>query len=446
MAFPLLLPHDSFDENVDQSFDVTPTVKNTFITIEFTPKNAATRRSSVPASSRLSRKAHANMCGGKLLGDNVHSDSTYETEASGSSGTRTPNSLDDLSPMLSFFPSPQEVCVFPQNSWSTPPWSLDQIAPPPKPHSQLRRIGLNSKAAAFQPQGLVQSQAAEPNTEPYKKHIAEVIRLAKVSLKYSQHVKGVEISEDATGWSVIIKPKGNEENLFQTELLTTLAKEALLDAAAKSKCIYVMGYCAPKPFNMNPLGFDATLGAMQSAPSACWHVFKKGFCRHGDDCCKQHPHLQVPVHVIVEGAQLKSCTRFAEAFKEQVADLALTVTAALGENPHVEFVEAFKDQDSQGWSIELTVNKHEAVDKEMLLTLAKNALFNGSGRSEFIYIMGYAAKPFMRTSGGFVTILGDMQDESRVCWDLYSKGFCSRDCVCCWEHPECLMSLNVIVK
>ena len=28
---------------------------------------------------------------------------------------------------------------------------------------------------------------------------------------------------------------------------------------------------------------------------------------------------------------------------------------------------------------------------------------------------------------GFVSMLGDMQDESRVCWDLYSKGSCGRD-------------------
>jgi len=405
--------------------DFTTTIKNTFITVEQSPTHLQARRRSVPHSSRFCYTDDASIGFGKLCLANMHSDvSNCPTEAyscSDFSGTRTPESMDDLTPANS------------------------QIAPPPSflPGQMVRR--LNSKAAAFQPQVATQ----EPSKDCYKKHIAEVIRLTRVAMTNSEHVASVETSEDASGWSIIIQPKGtrgDDENNWQSELLMTQAKEALLDAATSTRSIYVMGYCNAKPFTARPLGFEATLGAMQNATSACWHVFKKGFCRHGDDCCKQHPGCLVPVRVIVEGVQFKSDPRFADIFKEQVADLALTVTAACGANSYVEQAEAFKDKDYQGWTIELTPIGEMTAQKDYLLTVAKNAIFSASRNSGAVYIMGYAAKPFFEKSGGFVTMIGDMQDESRVCWDFYSKGCCSRDCACRYEHTECLMPINVVVK
>jgi len=327
----------------------------------------------------------------------------------------------------------------PENSWSTgTPVSMTES------YSQLGR--LNGKAASFQPQEV----NYQPINQHYKKGIAEVIRLTHVALKKSEHVKNVEVSKDQGCWSINIMPNVVEENTWQTELLITLAKEALLEAAGKSKCIYVMGYCAPQPFTTRAQGFQLNLGAMLNAASACWHVFKKGFCRHGETCNKQHPACQVPVHVVVEGVQLGTCERFADAFKEQVADLARIVTEALGDDPHVELVEAFKDKDYQGWTIELTANQDLASNKDYkdyLLTLAKNTLFGASGNSELLYIIGYAEKPFQWKPRGFVAILGDMQDEATACWDMYSKGMCTRACGACqWAHPECLMPFNVIVK
>jgi len=439
-----------------ESSDFTPTVRNTFLTFEM-PKQVTTRASSAPATSRLRQ---SDVCDDKLVVDNIQSDvSTYETDGS-EPGTRTPLSdFEDASPATYAFP--QEGLACPQDMWLVPP--------PPQPHTQLRRLNsmapsfqplmdtpvgvpLRSRlcsAAPFQPKSMQTPEPEEDDEQKqrYKKQIAEVIRMTRVNLKWSEHIKDVEVSEEADGsWNIVVQPRGSDDNSLQTELLLTLAKETLLDAAASSKCIYVMGYCAPKPFNMKPQGFEATLGAMQVAQDACWHVFKKGFCRHAEDCCKQHPGYQAPVHVVVEGTQLNSCPRFASAFKDLVADLALSVTAEVGESPLVEKVSAINDESYQGWTIEITAKGDPAENKEYLLTLAKTALFTSTGNSGNIYIMGYAVKPFMKKSQGFVTILGEMQDESRICWDLYSKGFCSRDCACYWEHPECLMPVNVVVK
>jgi len=257
-----------------------------------------------------------------------------------------------------------------------------------------------------------------------------LLGFAEIAIKRSEYVKEVEIFLDEGCWSVIILPDDSAENCWHSVLLQTLAKEALRDAVAMFKSIDVVGSQA---FNVRAQGFEATCAVMQSAASAC----------DGDACGKQHPAYRVPIHVRVEGVQLP-CTHLAGAFVEQVADLALTVTTALGVHPHIGLVEASKD--NQGWTIEMTAKEDMISDMDYLLTVAKNALSAATGNSEHLYIIGCAAKPFVRKTRGFVTILGDMQDASSACWDLYSKGTCSRNCECQWLHPECLMPINVTVK
>jgi len=242
-------------------------------------------------------------------------------------------------------------------------------------------------------------------------------------------------------WCLIVRPVASSN-----ADCIALAKEALLEAASKSKCIYLMGYSSPKPFTMQPQGFQATLGAMENAKSACWHIFKKGFCRHGANCCKQHPACEMPVHVLVESACLNSCTRFIGAFKQEIAEIAMAVTATLQACDYTDTVETVKDDCTQGWTIEVMPKEELKPHKDYLLTLAKNTMFSATSRSKTAYIMGYGTKPFVSKANGFVAMLGDMQDESRTCWDFYSKGVCTRDCECRWEHPECLMPINVVIK
>jgi hypothetical protein len=232
--------------------------------------------------------------------------------------------------------------------------------------------------------------------------------------------------------------------------MITMAKGTLVEAASKSKGVFVMGYCAPKPYIMQPQGFEATLGVMDNPKMACWHLFKKGFCRHGPGCIKQHPLCKVPVRVLIQGVHLNSNPQFIRSFKQEVADLAMTMChsllAKLGDNTCVDQVEAVKENDGQGWTIEVTSKEESSPYKEYVLGLAKSALFSTTSVSDTVYILGYAAQPFVSKSQGFVAILGDMQDDTQACWDMYSKGKCSRDCVCRWQHPECYMPINVIFK
>merc|ERR1719359_766511 len=99
-----------------------------------------------------------------------------------------------------------------------------------------------------------------------------------------------------------------------------------------------MGY-TQRPFKDQAQGFGATLCEMHSAKTACWHVYKKGFCRHGDSCNKHHPSCLVPIHFVVETGKISPSAVVATEFKEQVADIALSVTAKLNRSPYAKQVE-----------------------------------------------------------------------------------------------------------
>lgn len=439
-------------KNVNDVF--SPTVKNTFINLEFLPTPPQRVSKSVPASSRLSRQDFAGIGDGKLLSLNMDSDVSTDAQTDASTcsqcGVKTPMSLDNYcfeeassSPVSQG--QPQEVRS--QNGWLAPPTAtrspLAKIAPVPNSlrQSQSQSCRLSSRAIAFQPQAVIE----DPARQQYKRQFSDVLARAKNLMKASEHLAHVEICADGGGWTFVIQAIGKADEL-QTERVLTIAKEALLEATSKSKCVYLIGYCSPKPFVMRPQGFEATFGAMGKAQSACWHVFKKGFCRHGATCNKEHPACKVPVQVVVESAQFKACPSFEMHFKQQVADLAMAVTATLRACSYSDQVEAFVDPDRQGWKIEVTAKEETCQHKDYLAALAKNMLFNATNNSTTLYIMGYAVNPFITKLDGFVTVLGDMREESKACWDLYSKGICSRDCECRWEHPECLMPINVVFK
>jgi len=388
----------------------TPTVKNTFITFALeSTADRSPRPSSVPPSLRLCKEGITDICDVEF--------STRSPSAVSECDVKTPMSLDDY-----------DYCV------------ACDMAPVPQTTTKL-----NAKGSLFQPRPEPEPPVKEEPTQFHQDQIQDVIDRARKTMEASNQVENVQISGDMNGFSVIIKPSGDNE--YQTESLSTLAKEALLDAASTSKCIYVMGYCAPNPFTMRPQGFEAKLAAMDNASRACWHVFKKGFCRHGAECRTEHPSIQVPIHVLVESASFNSCPRFASAFKDEMRDLAMSVTAKLGECPYTAKCTTSKDTEFQGWTITVLPKEELQSHKDYLISLAQSQLFSATNIANTLYITGYAKKPFTTTTTGFITTVGDMQDESKACWDLYSEGMCTRGgCKCRWEHPECYMPVRVVIE
>merc|ERR1719253_1025593 len=437
----------------DAGFD-TPIVKNTFFDFQSPLARARSRNSSVPPSFHLCREEVSKASSEKIRSTSNHTDASTEVQSErwadfvtdSECGTKTPMSLDnccleDASSETSMPLHGYSVDACAENLWCRSSSSLLAASPPPQPHPQARPHRLNAKANLFQPQKV----AAETANTQYHHRFSEVIHRARSAMESSGRVGDVLVSESEEGWCLIVRPNQSITD-FCTEEAINVAKEALLQATSNSKCIYLMGYCGAKPFTTQPQGFEASLGAMENAKSACWHMFKKGFCGHGDGCSKQHPACQMSVRVVVEMAQFTASQRSVDAFKQHAADVAMAVTASLQGCIYSDKVEAFKEETCQGWVIEVVAKEEIQTHKDYLLTLAKHALLSATSYGSSGYVMGYVAKPFVQKGCGFVTMLGDMHDESRACWDFYSKGICTRTCECRWEHPKCLMPISVVIK
>jgi hypothetical protein len=449
--------HDIEVQSEDNMF--VPIVKHTFIALS-KPFVCATRRlKSVPASLRLCTDCDCSSsydnCSekGHAVSD-VSTDAWTDASCDEDDGVKTPSASDSedsfsvaslpVSPASQSRPTKQLAAnAFSSMSMlSTHPTSVREDAVPPPPTPLPRPARLNAGAALFKP--MSQAPKEDPVHPHYKHHIAKVIKAAMKILQESELAADVQISENLQDCTITVKTNGEGEVI--REAMLAVAKQALLGAAGQSKCIFLMGFAAPDPFTMIPLGFEATFGAMENAKTACWHVFKKGFCRHESGCRMQHAVAKVPIRVIVESAQNNAPPAIANGMADSVADLVSTVMSALKKSPYVASVEACKDASAQTWSIEVSPLQQTPAQEEYLLSLAKHALLDTGSSSDVVGLMGRTAKPFLPKPNGFVAVLGEMKAENKVCWDYYSSGFCRKGCACRWEHPDCLMPLSVHIK
>lgn len=293
---------------------------------------------------------------------------------------------------------------------------------------------LSAKATAFKPRPQVSSEELDK--------VASMIEATKKNLENSRSIASVDAVHTPEGWSIVIVPGGKSRS--PVDRVVAAAKDALLKAAEGSDNVYVLGYAAPQSaFAEKPQGFEAQLAVMKSTETACWRIFKRGACHHDADCCKDHPSLQVPVQVYVESAQFLGQATIVDYFKQEVASFVMMVTSMLTSTASAQ---AFNDQDGQGWRVEVTLRPEDLLYKEHFLAVAKNALIESAQSSSSVYIMGSGAKPFISTSQGFTTMLGEMTDRSQACWDVYMHGCCWRNNACRWKHPQCLMPLNIVLK
>lgn len=425
----------------------TPIVKNTFITLK-SAEATADRRRSLPASLRLCSKDDISTEEGNLDMGRAQADSEISTDVCTEcsfgdveSGCRTPDVSDDEDSVYG-----RSIPGSPVRRPLLAPRQQNDVPPPPAPLLSTRPMAtrtrpsakLSSAAPAFKPLGVKE----ESTSHLYDHHFSRVIKTAIRTIRDSQLTSNVEVSENVQDCAIVIRASSDS---VPTETVLELAHHALLDAASHSKCIFVMGFSAEKPFNQCPLGSEVFLAAMESAQTACWHVYKKGFCRHGDDCRKQHPTFKMPVRILVETSQLTAPIPSICDFKLQVADFVSNVVLAIEQSGACALVEA-KKEPSKCWTIEMTPKADGRVNEEYVLSVAKNLLHSQSSTNEGVYMLGYAAKPFMPRSNGCVVVLGDMVAETRACWDFYSKGSCRKGCACKWEHPKCSMPVNIVIK
>merc|ERR1719247_235714 len=223
------------------------------------------------------------------------------------------------------------------------------------------------------------------------------------------------------------------------------AKKSLRKFGTKNgQRICLIGYAGDNAFKAQPMGFSASFGEIENPSNACWHIFKKGFCRHGIDCARAHPVWQVPVRVLVVGTYLDAPQIFVMAFEREVYEIAMAVVAALEDCGCAEKVSALKDKDWQGWTIEVMPKEEWQSLHLYLYDVAKEVLLNVSTTCSHSLIMGEQGHPFVNKVEGFFTIVGAIRNKKSACIDFFYSGMCSRES-CRFDHAELMMPISVIV-
>mmetsp|Transcript_10799 Transcript_10799/g.27922 ORF Transcript_10799/g.27922 Transcript_10799/m.27922 type:complete len:328 (-) Transcript_10799:157-1140(-) len=127
--------------------------------------------------------------------------------------------------------------------------------------------------------------------------LAVVVAAMAAALSGCEHVKSAKTTQGARGWSVVAKVAAEDSKHKESAL--EAAREALLQAARASGCVYVLGHRA-EPFLSTPVGFAASLGMVADDSTACWSMINQGFCRRGCACRFQHPLHQTTINVMVQ--------------------------------------------------------------------------------------------------------------------------------------------------
>lgn len=78
-----------------------------------------------------------------------------------------------------------------------------------------------------------------------------------------------------------------------------------------------------------------------------------------------------------------------------------------------------------------------------LTAAVKEAMLANTSRSTGVFLIGCKQTPFLAKQQGFTATLGEMRDETRACWSMYSTGFCKRAGACRWKHPQTSVSVDV---
>jgi hypothetical protein len=134
----------------------------------------------------------------------------------------------------------------------------------------------------------------------YPYDFAKVIKKTMNVLRKSELIANAEKSQSSHECLLTIRLSA--QGALQKDQALAVVQKAMLYTADACKSMYIIGFRSPSAFIPTVSGFDVKYGAMGNAKAACWQIFKKGFCRHGDTCCKEHPVWEMPVRVLIEAA------------------------------------------------------------------------------------------------------------------------------------------------
>jgi hypothetical protein len=314
------------------------------------------------------------------------------------------------------------------------------------------RHKLSSKSAAFQPTGAVQPSASFDKDG----QVFETLEAAKTLIldRSQKNIVKVDVVQRASGWGVVIEP--DRRSRVSQQAMIQSALDSLMVAAEQSHNVYVKGYCSPTSAIVHkPRGFEATLAVMGSTTAQtqpCWALLKRGTCSQKQGCHKQHPALEVPVRIFIESIKLAAPSQTLYHFKQEAASILMMVVATLTQSftstSTAAGAQSFADEDGEGYRVEICIREDDMSMQDHFLSLAKNAITEIVKQASLVHIVGTgdSETPFVPKQNGFAVTFAEMMDPNQACWDTYNKGTCWRESCCRWQHPQCSLPVNVVLK
>jgi len=164
--------------------------------------------------------------------------------------------------------------------------------------------------------------------------------------------------------------------------------------------------------------------------------------RFEPDTPVQHSHLSSTARPWTPS--LVSAWRGPRNFLSQVEQIMDTMAKALDCHPAVVSAEASRAA-RYGWSLFLRMRSHDLHRREVVLSQVKEGIIAGAAASQTVYVLGYKARPFATSPVGFATQLVEVSSPNEACWGLLERGCCNFGPACAWQHPQCQVTVNVMV-
>jgi len=131
-------------------------------------------------------------------------------------------------------------------------------------------------------------------------------------------------------------------------------------------------------------------------------------------------------------------------FLSQVEHIMGTMAKALYCHPTVVSAEASRAA-RYGWSLFVRMRSDDLHRREVVLSQVKEGIIAGAAASQTVYVLGYKARPFATSPVGFAAQLVEVPSPNEACWGLLERGCCNFGPACAWQHPQCQVTVNVMV-
>jgi len=164
--------------------------------------------------------------------------------------------------------------------------AVDQALQLPAASQELARCPPCLRVSAGSPSLGVQP-AAQAMDE-----VSSVLRSVARAVTFSPlgKVKNVQVMEGTMGSSSAINIEVMPSYVpGDAQGLCALVKSSLLDAAAQSENVYLVGYLANPFCAVGEASFRATIAKVPDEDNACWDFYQKGFCPRPSSCRWYHP-------------------------------------------------------------------------------------------------------------------------------------------------------------